>query len=129
MKHIAALVVVLSLTGRLTYAQDPTIQSVLSKDLVGVSGKEIAVITVEYAPGESDPVHRHRAQAVVYVLEGAVVMQVQGKPAMTLSAGETFYEGPEDVHLVARNASASRAAKFLVFFVKDKGTPVKLPVQ
>ena len=87
------------------------------------------MITVEYPPGGSDPVHRHDAQVMVYVLEGSVVMQVKGKAPITLGAGETFYEGPDDVHLVARNASHSAPAKFLVFFVKDKGASIKLPAK
>ena len=125
MKNAAALALSLSvMSGSLT-AQEPTITTLLTKDVVGAAGKEILVITVENAPGASDPEHRHNAQAVVYVLEGSVVMQVEGKPAVTLGVGGTFYESPEDVHLVARNASTSATAKFLVFFVKGKGAAFK----
>lgn len=127
MKRTSALVLSLTLTCGTIAAQEPTIASLLTRDLAGVPGKELQMITVEYPPGGFDPVHRHHAQAMVYVLEGAVVMQVEGKPPMTLTAGETFYEGPDDVHLVARNASRSAPAKFVVFFVKEKGTAIKRP--
>ena len=85
------------------------------------------MITVDYAPGASDPIHRHNAHAFIYVLQGSIVMQLQGQPAVTLKAGETFYESPADVHTVGRNASATEPAKFLVVFVKEKGVPVVLP--
>lgn len=126
MKNLVMLVVSLALVSSTLAAQEPTIKSLVSKELTGRPDKELLMITVEYPPGGFDPVHRHHAQAMVYVLEGAVVMQVEGKPPSTLGPGDTFYEGPDDVHLVARNASDSAPAKFLVFFVKDKGTPVKL---
>lgn len=129
MKTIALLLLSLGIMGGSLAAQEPTIESLLTTDIVGASGKELLMITVEYEPGASDPVHRHHAQAVVYVLQGSVVMQVQGKPAVTLGVGQTFYESPDDVHLVARNASTSARAKFLVFFVKDKGAPFKAPTK
>jgi len=84
---------------------------------------------VEYAPGGSDPVHRHNAHAFVYVLEGSIVMQVQGGQEVTLTPGQTFYEGPDDVHVVGRNASSTTPAKFLIFLVKDKDAPVLVPVK
>jgi quercetin dioxygenase-like cupin family protein len=87
------------------------------------------LITVEYPPGGSDPVHTHDAQAVVYVLEGSIVMQVKGGDPVTLNPGETFYEAPDDVHIVGRNASRSAPARFLVFLVKNKNKPVLTPVQ
>src|SRR5882757_5166231 len=93
----------------------------------GLPGKEGLMITVEYPPGSSDPIHRHNAHAFVYVLEGSIVMQVRGGKEMTLTPGQTFYEGPEDVHVVGRNASQTKPAKFLVFLVKDKGAPVLVP--
>jgi quercetin dioxygenase-like cupin family protein len=83
---------------------------------------------VEHAPGGSSPIHRHNAHAFVYVLEGSIVMQVKGGKEVTLTPGQTFYEGPADVHLVGRNASSTKPAKFLVFLVKDKGSPVLVPV-
>ena len=85
------------------------------------------MITVEYPPGGWDPVHTHNAQAMVYVLEGSIVMQVKGKAPITLVPGQTFYEGPEDIHVVARNASHTDPAKFLVFFVKNKAAPILVP--
>jgi quercetin dioxygenase-like cupin family protein len=60
----------------------------------------------------------------VYVLEGSVVMQVKGGKEITLTPGQSFYEGPADVHTVSRNASKTKPAKFVVFFVKDKGAPL-----
>ena len=87
------------------------------------------MITVVYPPGSSDPVHRHYAHAFVYVLEGSVVMQVKGGKEVTLTPGQTFYEGPDDIHVVGRNASKTKPAKFLVVLVKDKGSPILVPVK
>jgi quercetin dioxygenase-like cupin family protein len=129
MKITAALILSLSLAVCTLRAQEPTIKSLLSMDLAGSPGKELLMITVEYPPGASDPVHRHHAQTMVYVLEGAVVMQVKGEAPVTLRAGDTFYEKPGDVHTVARNASQTAPAKFLVFFVKDKGAPILVPAK
>ena len=81
------------------------------------------MIAVQYPPGASDPIHRHNAHAFVYVLEGSIVMQLKGGKQVTLTAGESFYEGPNDAHLVGRTASNTQPAKFLVFFVKEKGRP------
>ena len=86
------------------------------------------MMTVVHAPGGSDAIHRHNAHAFVYVLEGSVVMQVKGGQQVTLTPGQTFYEGPDDVHLVGRNASSARPAKFLVFLLKGKGSPALVPV-
>ena len=97
-----------------------------SKDLEGLPGKEGSLFLVEYPPGGSDPVHRHNASVFVYVLEGSVVMQVKGGQEVTLNKGQTFFESPEDIHSVGRNASKTEPAKFLAFFVKDKGAPVVL---
>ena len=109
-------------------AQDAKVTPLLSKDLTDFSGKEGTMITVEYPPGASDPIHRHNAHAFVYVLEGSIVMQVKGGKEVTLTPGQTFYEGPNDVHTVGRNASKTKPAKFVVFLVKDKGAPVLTPV-
>ena len=128
MKNAAALVLSLALAGGTLVAQDAPVRPLLSKDLVGVPGKEVSMITVEYPPGGTDPVHTHHAQALVYVLEGSIVMQVRGGAPVTLLPGQTFYEGPDDVHIVGRNASRTAPAKFLVFLVKDKGAPILTPV-
>jgi quercetin dioxygenase-like cupin family protein len=106
-----------------------TVQSLFSTDLVGVPGKELTMISVEYPPGGTDPVHTHHAQALVYVLEGSIRMQVKGGPLTTLRPGQTFYEGPDDVHVVGQTASPTAPAKFLVFLVKDKGAPILKPVE
>jgi quercetin dioxygenase-like cupin family protein len=101
-----------------------------SKDLPDLPGnKEGLMILVEYPPGSADPVHRHNADAFIYVLEGSVVMQVKGGKEVTLTPGQTFYEGPNDVHVVGRNASNTKPAKFVVFLVKNKGAPVSVPAQ
>jgi quercetin dioxygenase-like cupin family protein len=110
-------------------AQEPKVMSLMSKDLREFSGKEGSMITVEYPPGGADPVHRHNAHAFVYVLEGSIVMQVKGGKEVTLTPGQTFYEGPNDVHVVGRNASSTKPAKFVVFLVKDKGAPPLIPVK
>ena len=110
-------------------AQEAKVTQLLSKDLTNLPGKEGVMITVEYPPGHSDQVHRHNAYAFVYVLEGSVVMQVRGGKEVTLTPGQTFYEGPDHVHVLGRNASQTKAAKFVVFFVKDKGAPVLVPAK
>ena len=109
-------------------AESTSVTPLLSKDLVGVPGKEVVMLTVGYLPGGSSLPHRHDAQVFVYVLEGSIVTQVDGQPAVTLKAGETFYESPTDVHRKSANASSTQPAKFLVFFVKDKGKPASRPV-
>ncbi|HEX3457177.1 MAG TPA: cupin domain-containing protein [Candidatus Baltobacteraceae bacterium] len=125
-KVILALACLMS--GQLA-AQEAKVTELLSKDLTNLPGKEGLMITVEYPPGSSDPIHRHKAHAFVYVLEGSVVMQVRGGKQVTLTPGQTFYEGPDDVHVVGRNASGTNPAKFVVFLVKDKGAPVVVPAQ
>jgi len=107
--------------------KEAKVTPLFSKDLTDFPGKEGLMITVEYPPGSSDPIHRHNAHAFVYVLEGSIVMQVRGGKEMTLAPGQTFYEGPSDVHVVGRNASQTKPAKFVVFLVKDKGAPVLVP--
>ena len=123
------LLLLLCLVPGALMAQEPNVTSLLSKDLTGFPGKEGLMITVEYPPGWSDPVHRHNAHGFIYVLEGSVVMQLKGGKETTLTPGQTFYEGPDDVHVVGRNASSTKPAKFLVFLVKDKGAPVFVPVK
>src|SRR5690348_6911201 len=110
-------------------AQEPKVTPVLTKALPDIPGKEVLVLTVEYAPGGADSVHRHNADAIVYVLEGSVVEQVKGGKPVTLTAGQTFYEGPEDIHVVGRNASQTRPAKILAILVKDRGAPPLVPVK
>jgi quercetin dioxygenase-like cupin family protein len=108
-------------------AQEAKVTELFSKELTNLPGKEGLMITVEYPPGSVDPIHRHNAHAFVYVLEGTIVMQVRGGKEVTLTPGQTFYEGPNDVHMVGRNASKTKPAKFVVFFVKDKGAAVLVP--
>jgi quercetin dioxygenase-like cupin family protein len=109
--------------------EESKVAPLLSKDLADFPGKEGVMVTVEYPPGGSDPIHRHNAHAFVYMLEGSVVMQVRGGKEVTLTPGQTYYEGPTDVHVVTRNASKTKPAKFLVFLVKDKGAPVLVPTK
>ena len=110
-------------------AQEAQVTPLMSKDLPEFPGKEGLMITVVYPPGASDPVHRHNADAFVYVLEGSIVMQVKGGKEVTLTPGQTFYEGPNDVHVVGRNASTTKPAKSVVFLLKNKNAPVLIPVQ
>jgi len=110
-------------------AEEAKVTPLLSKELNESSGKEGLMMIVEYPPGNADPIHRHNAHGFIYVLEGSVVMQVKGGKQVTLTSGQTFYEGPEDVHVVGRNASNTQPAKLLVFLVKDKGAPVLVPVK
>src|SRR5512132_3297875 len=114
----------------MTEAEDQAakVTPLMAKDLTGSAGKEGTMITVEYAPGGTSPIHRHNAHVFVYVLEGSVVMQVQGGQPVALGPGQTFYEAPSDIHSVSKNASDTKPAKFVVFFVKDKGAPPTVPV-
>ncbi len=124
------MVALLALIASPLMAQEGKVTTLMSKDLMDYCpGKEGLMITVEYAPGGSSPVHRHNAHAFVYMLEGSVVLQLRGGKEVTLSPGQTFYEGPNDVHLVSRNASSTKPAKFLVFLVKNKGAPVLVPAK
>ena len=136
MKNKILMLVVLFLMPGTLMAQQPAaasqapqaaVTSLTTKDLPEFPGKEVLMITVEYPPGSVDPIHRHNAHAFVYVLEGSIIMQVKGGKEVTLTPGQTFYEGPDDVHVVGRNASSTKAAKFVVFFIKDKGAPVLVP--
>ena len=111
------------------FAQDAQVTPLMSKDLPECPGKEGQMITVVYPPGASDPIHRHNAHAFVYVLEGTVVMQLKGGKEITLTPGQSFYEGPNDIHVVGRNASSTKPAKFLVVLVKNKDAPVLIPVK
>src|SRR6202140_5131699 len=110
-------------------AQEAQVTPLMSKELADFPGKEGLMITVVYPPGSSDPIHRHNAHAFVYVLEGSVVMQVKGGKEITLTPGQSFYEGPNDIHAVGRNASTTKPAKFLVLLVKNKDAPVLIPVK
>ena len=127
-KVLLTLVLLAMMTDPLM-AQEPTVTSLMLKELTDVPGKEVLMITVEYPPGGADPVHRHNAPAFLYVLEGSVVMQVRGGKEVTLTPGQVFYEGTDDVHIVGRNASATKPAKFLVLLVKKKGAPVLVPAK
>ena len=109
--------------------KEAKVTPLFSKDLADFPGKEGLMITVEYPPGSTDPIHRHNAHGFIYVLEGSIVMQVRGGKEVTLTPGQTFYEGPDDVHVVGRNASQTKPAKFVVFFVKDKGAPIVVPAK
>ena len=123
------LVLLLCLVPGALMAQEASVTSLMSKELTDFPGTEGLMITVEYPPGWSDPVHRHNAHGFIYVLEGSVVMQVKGGKETTLTPGQTFYEGPDDIHVVGRNASSTKPAKLLVLLVKDKGAPVFVPVK
>ncbi len=105
------------------------VKEIMSKLLTGIHGKEGLVLMVTYPPGSADEIHRHDAHAFVYVLEGSIVMQLRGAEPVTVNAGEGFYEGPNDVHIVGRSASDSKPAKFVVFLVKNQGVPAVLPAK
>ena len=108
-------------------AEEAKVTELVSKDLTNLPGKEGLMVIVEYPPGSTDPIHRHNAHGFIYVLEGSIVMQVRGGKEVTLTPGQTFYEGPDDVHVVGRNASQTKPARFVVVLVKDKGVPAVLP--
>jgi quercetin dioxygenase-like cupin family protein len=136
MKNKILMLFLLFLVPGTLMAQEPTasqaphasVTPLTSKDLPDLPGKEALMIMVEYPPGSVDAIHRHNAHAFIYVLEGSIIMQVKGGKEVTLTPGQTFYEGPDDIHVVGKNASTTKPAKFVVFFVKDKGAPVVVPV-
>jgi quercetin dioxygenase-like cupin family protein len=109
-------------------AQNAVVKSLMTKDLADIAGKEAVMLLVEYPVGAKDVPHRHNAHGFIYVLEGSIVMQLRGGKEVTVGPGETFYEGPNDVHVVGRNASATERARFLVVLLKNKGAPVVVPV-
>lgn len=128
-KHGALVLMLLGLMAFASMAQAADVTPLMSKDLTETPGKEVLMITVEKAPGGADPIHRHNAHGFIYVLEGSIVMQVEGGKEVTLTPGQTFYESPSDIHVVGRNASSTKPVKFLVFLIKDKGAPVLVPVK
>jgi quercetin dioxygenase-like cupin family protein len=131
--RLAAGVALIAALANITAAQPPPAAAkatpLLTKPLAGIDGKEGVMLTVEYPPGVASAPHRHNANTFVYVLEGSVVMQVAGGPELTLTAGQTFYESPSDIHTVSRNASDTLPAKILVMFVKDVGAPSNVPAR
>ena len=127
MTFTKVIVVLACLLSGTLLAQEAKVTPVLSKDLTNLPGKEGLMLIVEYPPGSSDQIHRHNAHGFIYVLEGSIVMQVRGGKETILTPGQSFYEGPNDVHIVGRNASQTKPAKFVVFFVKEKGAPVLVP--
>jgi quercetin dioxygenase-like cupin family protein len=129
MKSSRCMLLLASLIASTLIAQDAQVTPLMSKDLADFPGKEGLMITVVYPPGASDPIHRHNAHAFVYVLEGSIVMQVKGGKEITLTPGRSFYEGPNDIHTVGRNASTTKPAKFIVLLVKNKDAPVLIPIK
>ncbi|HEV2179346.1 MAG TPA: cupin domain-containing protein [Gemmatimonadaceae bacterium] len=125
----AFLAGMLCLAGVGANAQEPKVTPVMMKNLTDIAGKQLVVLTVEYAPGGADAPHRHNADALVYVLEGSVIEQVKGGKPDTLTAGQTFYEGPNDIHIVGRNASTTEPAKLVAILVKKQGAPAVVPVK
>ncbi len=124
------IVIIMFFSGASAFAAQPPANGLpFSKDVVGLEGKEVTMLVIEYAPGQASSVHRHNAQVFVYVLEGSVEMAVQGGQTVTLVKGQTFYETPNDIHTVSRNASKTEPAKFLVFMIKDKGAAPTVRVE
>ena len=121
------IVIATCLAASTAAAQTAKVTPLLTQDLNGIPGKEATMATVEYAPGGSSLPHRHNAHVFVYVLEGELTMQVKGQKEVTVGPGQTFHEAPEDVHVVSRNASSTKPARFLVVMVKEKGAPVTVP--
>lgn len=123
------LILLLCLAATTAFAQDVKVQPLITKDLAGFPGKVGMMATVTFGPGHSDGIHRHNAHVFVYMLEGTVIMQLKGHPAVTLKPGDTFYESPTDIHLEGKNASKTEPAKFIAFFIKDKDAPIVMPVK
>lgn len=140
MKHARTRLLATTVTGMILAwgsaaspaADDPepaAVQTLLTEPLGNIPGKEVTMLTVEYPPGGAAAPHRHDAEVFVYVLEGAVVMQVDGKPPVTVRQGETFRESPGDIHRQSANASKTEPARFVVFMVKERGEPVSRPLE
>ncbi len=129
MKATLVAVLLSALAGPLLAQQKNVVTPLMTKALPDLPGKEALMLTVVYPPGGGDPVHRHNADAFVYVLEGSVVMQLKGQEPVTLTAGQTFYAGPDDVHVVGRSASTTKPAKILVVLLKKQGAPAVVPVE
>ena len=132
MKLILRSLIVAALPFNAAFAQtatQPIVAPVMQKDLTDLPGREMLMLSVEYPPGTVEHIHRHNAYAFVYVLEGSIVEGVRGGKEVTLTPGQTFYEGPDDVHTVGRNASATKPAKFIVVLVKKKGVDAVLPAE
>ena len=128
------LLLVIAFSSCVTFALDETpphaeVKPLLQKDFKELDGKQGVMLLVTFAPGSVDAIHRHNAHAFIYVLEGSIDMQLKGQELVTLKAGETFYESPSDIHVVGKNTSKTEQAKFLVFFVKNKGADVVIPVK
>ena len=128
-RNVALVAVLLCAAGSRLVAQEAVVKPLMTKELPDLPGKEALMITVDYPPGSKDAPHRHNAHAFVYVLEGSVVMQLKGQKPVTLTAGQTFYEGPDDVHVVGRSASATEPAKIVVLLLKKQGAPALVPVE
>jgi quercetin dioxygenase-like cupin family protein len=124
-----AFLIASTLTPISTLMAQERITPLITKDLAGLPGQQVLMYTVDFPPGFSSPVHRHNAQVSVYVLEGSVVMQVRGQKEVTLGPGQSFYEDPNDIHVVSRNASSTKPAKFLVFLLNKKGAPLVIPAK
>jgi len=129
MRTILVALALLGVTTGTAMAQEPKVTVLMSKDLAESPGKEMLMLLVEHVPGGSSASHRHNASAMVYVLEGSVIQQVKGGQPVTLKPGQTFYEGPDDIHVVDRNASKTKPAKFVVVLIKEKGAPALVPAQ
>jgi len=129
MAAILASILALTSAPLRSQAPEPKVTVVSARDLADIPGKEQVIITVDYAPGGADQPHRHNADAFVYVLEGSVVEQVKGGKSVTLTVGQTFFEGPDDIHIVGKNASTTKPAKLLAVLIKKKGAPPVIPVK
>ena len=129
MMKATLVAVLLSFLAGPLLAQENEVTPLMTKELPDQPGKEALMLTVVYPPGGGDPIHRHNADAFIYVLEGSVVMQLKGQKPVTLTAGQTFYEGPEDIHEVGRSASTTKPAKILVTLIKKQGAPPVVPVK
>ena len=128
-RFLLASALLLSFAAAVAAQEPPKVTTLFSRELSDIPGKEGTMLIVEHPPGAADPVHRHNANAFVYVLEGSIIMQVKGAEPVTLHPGQTFYEGPNDIHVVGRNASKTEPAKFLVVMAKNKGAPIFMPAE
>jgi quercetin dioxygenase-like cupin family protein len=94
----------------------------LQRHDLSVPGREVIQVLVEFAPGVSFPRHAHPGEEIVYVVEGALEYQLDGKPPVTLKAGEVLFIPHGGVHAV-RSVGNGKAAELATYIV-EKGKPL-----
>jgi quercetin dioxygenase-like cupin family protein len=104
-------------------AQQPGFKrTVLQQSKLSVPGREAVTAMVEFLPGATVGWHTHPGEEVGYILEGVIVLEQEGKPAVTLGAGKTFFVPSGTVH-IATNKTSSQA-RVLANYIVEPGKPL-----